>query len=87
MFSQNGEHSISAVIFRRIGVETKPCCEFGAWDGIHVSNCRNLMLEGWQALMIESSRAKARLLVETDRDNPAGRHLCEPARRCGRTES
>jgi methyltransferase FkbM-like protein len=52
-FSQNGEEDIIARVFDVIGAGNKFCCEFGAWDGIFLSNTRSLVLEGWSALLIE----------------------------------
>ena len=71
VFSQNGEDGIIEELFKRIGVESSTCCEFGAWDGIHLSNCRKLILDGWRALMIEADPEKTRKLKENYRDNPA----------------
>ncbi len=53
-FSQNGEDGIVERIFHLIGAETRTCCEFGAWDGVHLSNTRRLLLEGWSGLFIEA---------------------------------
>ena len=61
--SQNGEDGIVAAIFENIGTTTRICCEFGAWDGIHLSNCRNLILLGWSALMIEGDDHRFKDLV------------------------
>jgi hypothetical protein len=52
-FSQNGEDGIIAEIFQRIGTSSRWCCEFGAWDGLHFSNTRRLVDQGWSALLIE----------------------------------
>jgi len=71
VFSQNGEDGIIAELFRRIGVEARTCCEFGAWDGKHLSNCRKLILEGWRALMIEADPEKTKALVQNYCDLPA----------------
>jgi hypothetical protein len=71
VFSQNGEDGVIEEIFRRIGLETRTCCEFGAWDGKYLSNCRKLILEGWRALMIEGDSARSRELQETYRENAA----------------
>jgi hypothetical protein len=71
VFSQNGEDGIIQHIFERIGVEANLCCEFGAWDGVHFSNCRNLVLQGWHAIMIEGDHEKYIELVETYKGNPA----------------
>lgn len=69
--SQNGEDGIIAAIFERIGTNTKVCCEFGAWDGIHLSNCRNLILLGWSALMIEGDEHRFKDLVSSFATNPS----------------
>ena len=65
VFSQNGEDGIIARIFDVIGREHLTCCEFGAWDGIHLSNCRQLILNGWRGVMIEGDPAKYADLVRT----------------------
>jgi len=68
--SQNGEDGIIAAIFDRIGTSTKVCCEFGAWDGIHLSNCRTLILLDWSALMIEGDDQRFKDLVSSYATNP-----------------
>ncbi len=68
--SQNGEDGIIGDIFAKIGTTTKTCCEFGAWDGIYLSNCRKLILDGWKALMIEGDASRCQALVENYKDNP-----------------
>ena len=69
-FSQNGEDGIIEELFRRIGVEARTCCEFGAWDGTYLSNCRRLIGDDWRALMIEAMPEKFRVLVQNFRSNP-----------------
>jgi len=69
VYSQNGEDGLAERIFEIIGVESKACCEFGAWDGIHLSNCRKLINEGWRALMIEGDKEKFKSLVKNYNDN------------------
>ena len=57
--SQNGEDGILAEIFRRIGITSKTCIEFGAWDGIHLSNTWHLWHDqGWTALLIEGEPSR-----------------------------
>jgi hypothetical protein len=58
IFSQNGEDGAIEAIFSKIGIKYYACCEFGAWDGIYLSNCRKLILEGWKAVMIEGDAGK-----------------------------
>jgi hypothetical protein len=69
IYSQNGEDGIIEIIFSEIGIEHYACCEFGAWDGIHLSNCRKLILEGWNAVMIEGDADKFNDLCKTYKDN------------------
>ena len=51
--SQHGEDGILEAIFEKIGVKNKWCCEFGAWDGKHLSNVNSLIQQGWSAVLIE----------------------------------
>jgi hypothetical protein len=61
-FSQNGEDGIIARVFECIGPGNRLCCEFGAGDGIQLSNTRALILDGWSALLIEAEEERARAL-------------------------
>jgi hypothetical protein len=57
--SQFGEDGVIAEIFNNIGVQNKICIEFGAWDGIHLSNTWNLWKNlGWESLLIEGDNTK-----------------------------
>ncbi|MBD5449587.1 MAG: hypothetical protein HDR28_05435 [Lachnospiraceae bacterium] len=59
-YSQNGEDGIIEEIFKRIGFQSKYAVEFGGWDGIFLSNIRNLVLEhDFRALFIEGEEEKA----------------------------
>lgn len=42
--SQSGEDGILDYIFKVIGFKSHYAVEFGAWDGIHLSNIRNLIV-------------------------------------------
>lgn len=68
-FSQNGEDGIIEKIFDLIGIESNTCCEFGAWDGIHLCNVRNLIQKGWKAIMIEGDSEKFKKLTENYKHN------------------
>ena len=52
-YSQNGEDAIIEAIFKRIKPTHKIVVECGAADGIWFSNSRNLIEQGWKALLIE----------------------------------
>lgn len=59
IYSQNGEDGIIAELLKRLGVmdanRKKWCVEFGAWDGVHLSNTCNLIRNhGFRAVLIEA---------------------------------
>lgn len=57
--SQHGEDGIFKHIFEVIGTKSKYAVEFGAWDGVYLSNVRNLIIEqGFSALFIEGDGSK-----------------------------
>lgn len=63
--SQSGEEGILARVMHILRIESGLCCEFGAWDGVHLSNTRALMLAGWQGLMIEADPTRYQKLIAT----------------------
>jgi hypothetical protein len=57
--SQNGEDGIIQEILIRLNIKNDLnswCCEFGACDGIRLSNTFFLVKKGWKAVYIESDR-------------------------------
>lgn len=70
IFSENGEDGIIEKIFSEIKPKSNLCCEFGAWDGIWASNCRNLIKNhNWKAIMIEGNLVRYEELIKTYRNN------------------
>ena len=67
VFSQNGEDGVIDRLFQILGISCGICCEFGAWDGVHFSNTRRLILSGWTGIMIEPDEDKYQRLRETYR--------------------
>ena len=69
--SQNGEDGILERIFELLGVRHGWCVEFGAWDGIHLSNTRHLIEEHeWNAVLVEASPEKFAELEANSRAFP-----------------
>lgn len=67
--SQYGEDGIIERILCLIGQKNKFAVEFGGWDGVYLSNARNLIVNhGYRGLFIEGDPKKA----ETGRLNYAG---------------
>lgn len=59
IFSQFGEDGIIEKIFEIIPIKSKICVEFGAWDGIWLSNTANLWKnKGWKGVLIEGNLEK-----------------------------
>jgi hypothetical protein len=60
--SQNGEDGVIAELVERLGLignSARWCVEFGAWDGIHLSNTFALVeTRGWNAVYIEADEAR-----------------------------
>ncbi|MEK7536879.1 MAG: hypothetical protein AAB584_00325 [Patescibacteria group bacterium] len=64
IFSQYGEDGILEKIFEIIKGD-KWCVEFGAYDGEHLSNTRNLIVNyGWSAVLIEADPKRFKKLSE-----------------------
>lgn len=69
--SQNGEDGIIQELFSRLGIENGWVCEFGAWDGIHLSNTFNLVKTGkFKAVFIEGDPIKFKDLLKTQKQYP-----------------
>ena len=62
-FSQNGEDGLLAQIFERLGITRCTFCEFGAWDGQHLSNTFALYKSGWSGVYIEGDETRFRDLL------------------------
>lgn len=63
VYSQNGEDGVLAELLRRLGITSGTFVEFGAWDGIHLSNTRHLFDQGWGGVYIESDPVRFAALV------------------------
>jgi hypothetical protein len=59
VYSQRGEDGIVQEIFRVIGAKNRWCVEFGAWDGVFLSNTCSLIRDhGWSAVLIEGNKER-----------------------------
>ncbi len=66
VYSQTGEDGIIEKLFEVIGPTNRYCVEFGAWDGVKHSNCRNLLVHaGWSGLLIEGNSERYAQLRES----------------------
>lgn len=59
VYSQGGEDGILSEIFKIAGTKNKWCVEFGAWDGVFLSNtCHLIRDHGWSAVLIEGNQKR-----------------------------
>src|SRR5882762_10903897 len=57
--SQTGEDGLVEKILETIPDNDKWCVEFGAWDGLYLTNTRNLIeSKGYSAVLIEADKNK-----------------------------
>ncbi|HIF64190.1 MAG TPA: hypothetical protein EYG16_01780 [Deltaproteobacteria bacterium] len=70
VFSQHGEDGVIEQIFEIIKPTNKYAVEFGAYDGVTISNTRKLILDGWASFQIEGHPYRAKLLAKEYEDNP-----------------
>lgn len=67
VYTQFGEDGIIDYLFKKLEIsDGGTCCEFGAWDGKHLSNTFRLVKDhGFKALYIEGDSVKYRDLIKT----------------------
>ena len=64
-FSQNGEDGVLLHVLSRLPKRDKWCVEFGAWDGMYLSNTFFFIAkEGYKAVMIEADKERYNSLLE-----------------------
>ncbi len=68
IYSQYGEDGIIEEIFKRIGISEGFFVEFGANNGLWLSNTRSLWEKGWKGVMIEANSSAYKKLKKTYSD-------------------
>jgi hypothetical protein len=59
VYSQNGEDGVIEFLTNLFDIKEGSFCEFGAWDGIHLSNTYNLLEnKNWSGVYIEGDHDK-----------------------------
>src|SRR5262245_51764346 len=75
--SQFGEDGIIEEIFRIAGPRTRWCVEFGAWDGVHLSNtCNLLRRHNWKGVLIEGDPERHAHIRQNHPDPEQVHSLC-----------
>lgn len=71
-FSQNGEDGIIEELRKRLSIENGWVCEFGAWDGKHLSNTFKLVKDfNFKAVFIEAESERYKDLLKTVSEYPS----------------
>jgi hypothetical protein len=65
VYSQNGEDGIIEELLKRLNIKDGWVCEFGAWDGIYLSNTFNLITKNFKGVFIEGEQNKYMDLLKT----------------------
>jgi hypothetical protein len=68
--SQCGEDGVIAAIFHALGVTGGTAVEFGAWDGVYLSNTAALREAGWDTCLIEGDPARYAALAQRFSGDP-----------------
>jgi hypothetical protein len=72
IFSQNGEDGIIEELRKRLDINSGWMCEFGAWDGKHLSNTFKLIKDyNFNAVFIESESERYKDLLKTVTEYPS----------------
>ena len=63
--SQNGEDGVIEELLKRLDISGGWVCEFGAWDGVYLSNTFRLVEQGFNAVFIEGDVTRYNDLLKT----------------------
>jgi hypothetical protein len=69
-YSQSGEDGVIAAICSELGIDRGVAVEFGAWDGVHLSNTALLRESGWETCLIEGDPRRYAALEARFRNDP-----------------
>merc|ERR1712166_1502933 len=77
--SQGGEDGILDRLLQLVGTGPKHCIDIGAWDGVHLSNTRNLLKQddsGWSGMLAEANPDRASQLQQLYCHRPTVACVC-----------
>ena len=68
-FAQNNEDQLIIDIFIKKNIKSGLFVEFGAWDGVHLSNCKLLADHNWSGFFIEGNSFRFEECKKNYKDN------------------
>jgi len=74
--SQNGEDGILEELLKRLNIHSGYVCEFGAWNGVYLSNTFNLIQKGFKSVLIEGDPEKFKDLEKLVEKYPTITPIC-----------
>jgi hypothetical protein len=74
--SQNGEDGLIREMLRRLRITSGYVCEFGAWDGVYLSNTFDLIQRGFRSVLIEGDEEKFKDLLKLSERYPTITPVC-----------
>jgi hypothetical protein len=74
--SQSGEDGILEELLNRLNIHSGYVCEFGAWDGVYLSNTFNLIQKGFKSVLIEGDPEKFKDLEKLVEQYPTITPIC-----------
>lgn len=75
-YSQWGEEGVLQALAQQLPLD-QSLVDVGAWDGLHLSNSRRLVEQGWSALLIEGDPSRAELAARNSSRFPNVKTHCE----------
>ena len=68
IYSQYGEDGLVSALMEKIEPTNRYCVDVGAHDGLFFSNTRNLIEQGWTALLVEANEQGYKNLVSNSQE-------------------
>ena len=76
VYSQCGEDGVLCELLARLNITSGYVCEFGAWDGVYLSNTFDLIQRGFKSVLIEGDEERFKDLKKLSVTYPTITPIC-----------